>query len=38
VASQSQADREARKAPTLQVALKLAGAVHFVDVIINVNR
>ena len=38
VASQSQADREARKAPVTQSAIKLAGAVHFVDVIINVNR
>lgn len=38
VASQSQADREARKAPVIQSAIKLAGAVHFVDVIINVNR
>lgn len=38
VASQLQADREARKAPVIQVAIKLAGAVHFVDVIINVNR
>jgi hypothetical protein len=38
VASQSQADREARKAPTLQIAVKLAGAVHSANVIINVNR
>lgn len=38
VATQSQADREARKAPVIQVAIKLAGAVHFVDVIVNVNR
>ena len=38
VATQSQADREARKAPVIQVAVKLAGAVHFVDVIVNVNR
>jgi hypothetical protein len=38
VASQLQADREARKAPVIQVAIKLAGAVHFVDIIINVNR
>lgn len=38
VAEQSQADREARKAPTLQAAIKLAGAIHFVDLIINVNR
>ncbi|SDI54191.1 DUF3383 domain-containing protein [Pseudomonas panipatensis] len=38
VNSQSQANREARKAPTLQVAAKLAGAVHFANVIVNVNR
>ena len=38
VAAQSQADREARKAPTIQVAAKLAGAVHFANVVINVNR
>ena len=35
---QSQADREARKAPPIQCAVKLTGAVHFVDVTINVNR
>ncbi|AUO22522.1 DUF3383 domain-containing protein [Pseudomonas sp. NC02] len=38
VATQAQADREARKAPVIQCAVKLAGAVHFADVIINVNR
>lgn len=38
VATQSQSDREARKAPVIQAAIKLAGAVHFSDVIINVNR
>lgn len=38
VSSQSQSDREARKAPTLQIAVKLAGAVHFANVAINVNR
>lgn len=38
VEKQPQADREARKAPPIQAAVKLAGAVHFVDVIINVNR
>jgi len=38
VASQSQADREARKAVPIQIAVKLAGAIHFVDVTINVNR
>ena len=35
---QAQADREARRSPTIQVAAKLAGAVHSVNVIINVNR
>jgi hypothetical protein len=38
VATQSQADREARKSPVIQCAIKLAGAVHFVNIIINVNR
>jgi hypothetical protein len=38
IASQSQADREARKAPVLQAAIKLAGAVHSADIIVNVNR
>ncbi|HET6804878.1 MAG TPA: DUF3383 domain-containing protein [Frateuria sp.] len=38
VADQSQADREARKAPAMQVAIKLAGAVHFAGIVVNVNR
>lgn len=38
VASQSQADREARRAPTIQAAIKLAGAVHSADIIVQVNR
>lgn len=38
VATQSQADREARKAPTIQAAIKLAGAIHFSNIQINVNR
>lgn len=38
VASQSAADRAARKAPVIQCAAKLAGAVHSVNTIINVNR
>jgi len=38
LATQAQADREARKAPLIQVACKLAGAVHFADVQINVVR
>lgn len=38
VASQSQADREARKAPVIQCAIKLAGAVHSANIVINVNR
>ncbi|PHM39270.1 hypothetical protein Xmau_02874 [Xenorhabdus mauleonii] len=38
IAEQVQAEREKRKAPVIQCAIKLAGAVHFADVIINVNR
>lgn len=38
VASQLQADREARKSVVIQVAAKLAGAIHTVDIIVNVNR
>lgn len=38
VALQSVADRAARKAPVIQCAIKLAGAVHSVNTIINVNR
>lgn len=38
VATQAPADREARKSPPIQVAVKLAGAVHSVDVLISVNR
>lgn len=38
VAKQSQADREARKAPVIQCAIKLAGAIHSSNIIINVNR
>lgn len=38
MAEQAQADREKRKAPLIQVACKLAGAVHYGDVQINVVR
>lgn len=38
MASQDQSIREQRIAPPVQVALKLAGAIHEVDVIVNVNR
>lgn len=38
ISSQSQADREARKSVAIQVAAKLAGAVHTVDIVVNVNR
>lgn len=38
VATQQQADREARKSVVIQVAAKLAGAIHTVDIIVNVNR
>lgn len=36
--TQAQSDREARKAVPIQVACKLAGAVHFADVLVNVVR
>lgn len=36
--SQAQADREQRKAPVFQIAAKLAGATHFADVLVSVNR
>ncbi len=37
IASQSNADRQARKAPLVQIAIKEAGAIHSSDVIIYVN-
>lgn len=36
--SQDQSEREQRKAPPIQCAIKLAGAIHTADVLINVNR
>jgi hypothetical protein len=38
VNQQSQADREERKAPLIQIAVKFAGAVHSSDVVVNINR
>ena len=38
LAAQAQNSREARESPVLQGAVKLAGAIHSVDIIINVNR
>jgi hypothetical protein len=38
VDDQAQSDREQRVAPPIQVAVKLAGAIHSVDVQIDVNR
>lgn len=38
LSEQSQSDREARKAPPVQIAVKLKGAVHSIDVGIVVNR
>jgi hypothetical protein len=38
IAQQNPADRAARKSVPIQIAAKLAGAIHSVDVIINVNR
>ncbi len=35
---QAQSERETRKAPPISVAVKLAGAIQEVDVIVNVNR
>jgi hypothetical protein len=38
MASQPQSIRETRVAPPMQIALKLAGAIHELDVIVDVNR
>lgn len=38
VRNQSMGDRAARKSVTFQVAAKLAGAIHTVDILVNVNR
>jgi hypothetical protein len=38
IAQQNASDRAARKSVTFQVAAKLAGAIHTVDILINVNR
>jgi hypothetical protein len=38
LADQPQSDREARKSPVLQCAVKNAGAFHSVDIIINFNK
>jgi len=38
LADQTQADREARKSPILQGALKMSGAVHSVNIILSVNK
>lgn len=38
IALQNPADRAARRSVTFQVAAKLAGAVHTVDIMVNINR
>ena len=38
VATQNSADRAARKSVPIQVAAKLAGAIHSVAVLVNINR
>jgi hypothetical protein len=38
IESQSQADREARICPPIQIAVKMAGAIHSVAITVNVNR
>lgn len=38
IAQQSQTDREKRKAPVVQIAVKGSGAIHFSEVIVNIQR
>lgn len=38
MALQSQAERETRRLPPMQIAIKMAGAVHDAPIIVNVNR
>jgi hypothetical protein len=38
IATQSQADRDARKSPPIYVAVKLAGAIEFVLISVSINR
>jgi len=38
ISSQSQVDREQRKSVPIQVAVKLTGAIHTIDIFVNVNR
>lgn len=38
IAQQSQAERDAREAPLIQIAIKLAGAIHKSSVIVNINK
>jgi hypothetical protein len=38
VSAQSTADRDARNAPLVQIAFKMAGAVHHSDVLVNINK
>jgi hypothetical protein len=38
VALQAVADRAAREAPVVQIAIKYAGAIHSTDVIVNINK
>ena len=38
VDDQDQSEREERQAPVMQIAVKLAGAIHTADVIISINR
>lgn len=38
IATQPQANREKRRSPAIQAAVKLAGAIHFADVLVSCNR
>ena len=38
ISQQSQSDRETRKAPLVQIAVKCSGAIHFSDVQVTIER
>lgn len=38
ISQQAQTDREARKSPVVQIAVKCSGAIHFSDVIVTIER
>ena len=38
ISQQSQTDREARQCPLIQLAIKLSGAIHFAELIVNIEN